>query len=290
MTLFVQLLSGIQIGSIYALVALGYSIVYGIVRLINFAHGDIIMMGAYATWFCMTRLGLPIWASILFAIVFCSLLGMLIERIAYKPLRNSERISLLIVAIGISFFLQNVVQLLFKPDPRMMPNFFAGSLSFMGITFPRVTLVVIVVSALLMLGLTLLIKNTRMGKAMRAVSEDKDAAQLMGIDINAIISFSFGVGSALAAVASVLYVSTYSQISPTMGSMLGLKAFVAAVLGGIGSIPGAVLGGFFIGVAESFTKGYLSSRLADAVVFSILIVVLLIKPTGILGSNASEKV
>ena len=290
MTLFNQLLNGIQIGSIYALVALGYSMVYGIVRLINFAHGDIIMVGAYATWFLLTRMGLPVWASIICAIVFCALLGMFIEKVAYKPLRNAARISLLITAIGISFFLQNFVQLIFSADPRVLPNFFEGAVPLFGTTIPLVTIVVIVVSICLMLGLTQLVKKTKIGKAMRAVSEDQDAAQLMGISLNTTISFTFGIGSALAAVASILYISSYSQISPTMGSMLGIKAFVAAVLGGIGSIPGAVMGGLLIGVTESLTKGYISSRLADAVVFSILIIVLLIRPSGILGVRSNEKV
>ena len=290
MILFNQLLNGIQIGSIYALVALGYSMVYGIVRLINFAHGDIIMVGAYTVWFLLTRLGFPVWASMVLAVVFCAFLGMFIEKIAYKPLRNSARISLLITAIGISFFLQNLVQLLFKADPRVLPNFFEGTVRVFGISLPLVTLVVIAVSFCLMVGLTLMVNKTRIGKAMRAVSEDHDAAQLMGISIDTTISFTFGVGSALAAGAAILYVSSYSQISPTMGSMLGIKAFVAAVLGGIGSIPGAVMGGLLIGIMESLTKGYISSRLADAVVFSVLIIVLLIRPTGILGIRSSEKV
>jgi len=290
MTLFNQLLNGIQIGSIYALVALGYSMVYGIVRLINFAHGDIIMVGAYTTWFLLTRLGFPVWGSVVSAIVFCALLGIFIEKVAYKPLRNSARISLLITAIGISFFLQNLVQLLFKADPRVMPNFFEGTVPLFGTSMPLVTVVVIVVSACLTAGLTQLVNKTKIGKAMRAVSEDQDAAQLMGININTTISFTFGIGSALAAVAAILYVSSYSQISPTMGSMLGIKAFVAAVLGGIGSIPGAVMGGLLIGVMESLTKGYISSRLADAVVFTVLIIVLLIRPTGILGKRSNEKV
>ena len=290
MTLFNQLLNGIQIGSIYALVALGYSMVYGIVRLINFAHGDIIMVGAYTTWFLLTRLGFPVWGSVVSAIVFCALLGIFIEKVAYKPLRNSARISLLITAIGISFFLQNLVQLLFKADPRVMPNFFEGTVPLFGTSMPLVTVVVIVVSVCLTAGLTQLVNKTKIGKAMRAVSEDQDAAQLMGININTTISFTFGIGSALAAVAAILYVSSYSQISPTMGSMLGIKAFVAAVLGGIGSIPGAVMGGLLIGVMESLTKGYISSRLADAVVFTVLIIVLLIRPTGILGKRSNEKV
>ena len=270
--------------------ALGYSMVYGIVRLINFAHGDIIMIGAYTTWFMLTRANCPVWLSVIIAIVFCAALGMFIEKVAYKPLRKSERISLLITAIGVSFLLQNLIQLIFKADPRMLPNFFEGTISFLGVSIPLVTVVVIAVSVILMIILTLIVSKTKIGKAMRAVSEDNEIAQLMGIDINGVISFTFGIGSALAAVASVLYVSSYSRISPTMGSMLGLKAFVAAVLGGIGSIPGAVMGGLLIGIAESLAKGYISSRLADAIVFAILIIVLLIKPTGFLGASTREKV
>lgn len=285
-----QLINGIQIGSIYALVALGYSMVYGIVKLINFAHGDIIMMGSYAVWFFIARLNLPPAVSIILSILFCALLGVTIEKVAYKPLRNSPRISLLITAIGISFLLQYGMQLIFTPNPRMFTNLFPGQLSLGSFNISNATLVTICVSIVMMVLLTLLVNHSKMGKAMRAVSEDNEAAQLMGINVNNTISFTFAIGSALAAVAAVLYCCSYQQIEPTMGSMLGLKAFVAAVLGGIGSIPGAVLGGVLIGIAESFTKGYLSSALADAVVFGILILVLLIKPAGILGRNVREKV
>lgn len=290
MKFVLQLLNGVQIGAIYALVALGYSMVYGIVRLINFAHGEIIMLGAYATWYLMVRAGANAWVAILFAIVFCAAVGMLIEKVAYKPLRKSARISLLITAIGISLFLQNAIQLLFSADTRMFQSVVSGTITIGGHNFSMVTLVTIVVSIVLMVALTLLVNKTKIGKAMRAVSQDRDAAQLMGIDVNMTISFTFAIGSALAAIAAVLYCCAYSQIKPTMGSMFGLKAFVAAVLGGIGSIPGAVLGGFLIGVSESLTKGYISSQLSDAVVFGILIVVLLIRPSGILGSNVNEKV
>ncbi len=285
-----QLINGIQIGSIYALVALGYSMVYGIVKLINFAHGEIIMIGSYVAWYLIARIEMPAWASILVSIVFCALFGILIEKVAYKPLRKAARISLLITAIGISLLLQNLAQLIFSANPRMFPNLFDGSVELGGWKISFATIVTIAVSVVIMIGLTFLVNNTKMGKAMRAVSEDNEAAQLMGINVNHTISFTFGVGSALAAVAAVLYCCSYSQITPTMGSLLGLKAFVAAVLGGIGSIPGAVLGGFCIGIAESLTKGFISSQLADAVVFGILIVVLLIKPTGILGRRVSEKV
>lgn len=285
-----QVLNGIQIGSIYALVALGYSMVYGIVKLINFAHGEIIMVGSYCIWYTITRLNLPPALAILFSIVFCALLGMAIEKVAYKPLRKSARISLLITAIGISFFLQNLVQLIFSPNPRMFVNIFPGFVEVGGLNISIATIVTIVVSIIMMILLTILVNRTKMGKAMRAVSEDNDAAQLMGININNTISFTFGIGSALAAVAAVLYCCSYAQITPTMGSMLGIKAFVAAVLGGIGSIPGAVLGGFLIGLAESLTKAYISTNLTDAIVFGILIAVLLFKPAGILGRRTNEKV
>ena len=285
-----QLINGIQIGSIYALVALGYSLVYGIVRLLNFAHGEIIMVGSYFVFYLISRAGLSPFIAVPLTIVFCALLGVVIEKLAYKPLRGAARISLLITAIGISLLLQNLVQLIFTPNPRMFKNLFPGQLSIGEFDISVVTIVTIAVSVVMMVLLPLLVHKTRMGKSMRAVSEDTEAAQLMGININTTISFTFAIGSALAAVAAVLYCSSYSQINPMMGSMLGLKAFVAAVLGGIGSIPGAVLGGFVIGIVESFTKAYISSTLADAIVFGILIVVLLIKPAGILGKNTHEKV
>ncbi len=290
MTLLYQLINGIQIGSIYALVALGYSMVYGIVKLINFAHGDIIMVGAYCTWYLMAKVNAPAWAAVIFAVVFCALMGMSIEKIAYKPLRKSARISLLITAIGISFLLQNLAQIIFTANPRMFTNIFSGMITIGDQRVSAATVVTIIISIIIMIGLSLLVNKTKIGKAMRAVSEDNEAAQLMGINVNNTISFTFALGSALAAIAAVLYCCSYSQISPTMGSMLGLKAFVAAVFGGIGSLPGAMIGGLCIGLAESLTKGYISSKLADAVVFGILILVLLIKPTGILGRKQSEKV
>lgn len=290
MTFLYQLINGVQVGAIYALVALGYSMVYGIVRLINFAHGEIIMVGAYAVWFLVARLLLPAWLAVILAIVFCAALGMTIEKVAYKPLRNSARISLLITAIGISFLLQNLAQLVFTANPRMFTNLFPGTVSLGAMGVPLATVVTILVSVVLMVGLTFLVSRTKVGRSMRAVSEDKATAELMGINVNNTISFTFGLGSGLAAIAAVLYCCSYSQISPTMGSMLGLKAFVAAVLGGIGSLPGAMLGGLLIGIFESLTKAYVSSKLADAVVFGILIIVLLIKPVGILGRGVREKV
>ncbi|MFA6948170.1 MAG: branched-chain amino acid ABC transporter permease [Eubacteriales bacterium] len=290
MTLIYQLINGLQLGAIYALVALGYSMVYGIVQLINFAHGDIIMVGAYVSWYIIAKMNAPAWVSVVAAIVFCALFGILIEKVAYKPLRRSARISLLITAIGISLLLENTSQLIFTANPRMFTNIFSGAINIGERSVSYATLVTIVISVLIMIGLTVLVSKTKIGRAMRAVSEDNAAAQLMGINVNNTISFTFGLGSALAAVAAILYCCSYQQISPTMGSMLGLKAFVAAVLGGIGSMPGAMIGGLCIGIAEALTKGYISSQLSDAVVFGILIIVLLLKPTGILGRSDKEKV
>lgn len=286
-----QLMNGLQSGSVYALVALGYSMVYGIIRLLNFAHGDIIMVGAYTAWLLMANFGRsPILATIA-AIITCTILGVIIEKVAYKPLRQAPRLSLLITAIGISFFLENAAQLIFgagaKPVPTIIdvPPVVVGSVSMSG-----TAIVTIIVSLISMVLLNLLIKKSKMGKAMRAVSEDTGTAQLMGISVNKTISFTFAVGSALAGIGSVLYCAAYPQASPTMGSMLGLKAFVAAVLGGIGSIPGAMIGGFAIGIAEAIASAIGLSVWKDAVVFAILIVVLIVKPTGIMGKNLQEKV
>ncbi len=284
-----HLINGIHVGSIYALVALGYSMVYGIIKLINFAHGDVIMVGAYVAWFTISSLGLPVWVGIVLSIVFCSVLGVVIEKVAYKPLRGNARISLLITAIGISLLLQNVAQLLFKSNPKPFPAFISGSIKVFGLKIDVTTIVTIIVSVGMMIGLTFLVNKTKIGRAMRAVSEDTEAAQLMGVNVNNTISFTFAVGSALAAVAALLYCCSYSQVKPTMGSLLGLKAFVAAVLGGIGSIPGAVVGGFCLGIAEVLIKS-VNSQLADAIVFGILIITLIIKPTGIFGKNLAEKV
>ena len=285
-----HLIYGLQLGAIYALVALGYSMVYGIIRLINFAHGDIIMVASFVVWYLIARLNVPVWLSILICVAFTSLLGVAIEKLAYKPLRHSARISLLITAIGISFFLQNAAQLIFGADPVMFENLLPGNLSLGSLTVSRVSVIIICVSIVLMIALVLLVNKTRMGRAMRAVSEDESTAALMGINVNTTISFAFALGSALAAVAAILYSCAYTQISPTMGGMLGLKAFVAAVLGGIGSIPGAMLGGILIGICETLTKAYISSSFADAIVFGILIVVLIIRPSGLLGVKTKEKV
>ena len=288
---FSQLFNGLQTGSVYALVALGYSMVYGIILLLNFAHGDIIMVGAYTAFYAMTTFHLHPLVSVLLAIIASTALGVLIEKVAYTPLRQAPRLSLLITAIGISFLLENGAQLLFGADTKSMDPMITGSITFAGgINISYAALMTIVVSVVVMLLLTILVQKTKLGKAMRAVSEDMGAAQLMGISLNKTISFTFAVGSALAGNGSILYLCAYPQASPTMGSMLGLKAFVAAVLGGIGSIPGAMIGGFAIGLLEALVSAIGLSVWKDGVVFAILILVLLIRPTGILGRKTMEKV
>lgn len=290
-TIISQIINGLQSGSIYALVALGYSMVYGIIMLLNFAHGDIIMVGAYVTWYSMTAFSLHPLLAALLATAACTLLGVLIEKVAYTPLRSAPRISLLITAIGISFLLENVAQLVIGAGAKSVPTIISGSpFTFGSVKISLTASVTIVVSVIAMAGLTFLVQNTKMGKAMRAVSEDMGAAQLMGIGLNRTISFTFAIGSALAGIGSVLYTCAYPQASPTMGAMLGLKAFVAAVLGGIGSIPGAMIGGFAIGLAESLVSAAGLSVWKDGVVFAILIVVLVVKPTGIMGRVMQEKV
>ncbi|MBQ7523582.1 MAG: branched-chain amino acid ABC transporter permease [Oscillospiraceae bacterium] len=287
---FSQLVNGLQLGSIYALVALGYSMVYGIILLLNFAHGDIIMVGAYTVYYSMTMFGFHPIVSVLLAIVISTLLGVTIEKVAYTPLRSAPRLSLLITAIGISFLLENGAQLLFGADTKSMNVLISGSVQIGSTNLSLAAIVTIAVSVVAMIILTILVQKTKLGKAMRAVSEDMGSAQLMGISLNRTISFTFAVGSALAGIGSVLYLCAYPQASPTMGSMLGLKAFVAAVLGGIGSIPGAMIGGFAIGLLEALASAVGLSTWKDAVVFSILIVVLIVKPTGILGRKITEKV
>ena len=288
-----QVINGLHVGSIYALIALGYTMVYGIVRLINFAHGDIIMVGAYALLVLVTMLGLPMWLSAILGVFVCMAFGVTIERVAYRPLRqrNAPRISALITAIGVSFLLENSFQLIFTANYRPFPSIFPTTpLQLGSIKLAMGTIVTIVVVLALMVLLTLLVQTTRTGKAMRAVSEDTDAAKLMGVNVNTTISITFAVGSALAAVGSLLYCAAYPRVDPLMGSLLGIKAFTAAVLGGIGIMPGAMIGGFLMGVAESLTKGYLSTELADAVVFGILILILLVKPSGLMGRVQREKV
>ena len=287
---FSQLINGLSLGSIYALIALGYSMVYGIILLLNFAHGDIIMAGAYMTFYAITSFHLHPLLSVVLAVAVSTLLGVVIEKVAYTPLRSAPRLSLLITAIGVSFLLENGAQLLFGADTKSMDIMVSGNLTLGSVNISLAALITIVVSVVAMIALTFLVQRTKLGKAMRAVSEDMGAAQLMGINLNRTISFTFAVGSALAGIGSVLYLCAYPQASPTMGSMLGLKAFVAAVLGGIGSIPGAMIGGFAIGLAEALVSAAGLSVWKDGVVFAILIVVLLVKPTGILGHPMTEKV
>ena len=286
-----QLVNGVQIGSVYALVAIGYTMVYGIAKMINFAHGDIIMVGSYVALIFFQSSGLPVWGVIAATAAVSAVLGVTIERLAYKPLRGGSRMSALITTIGVSLMLQNGFLLLFGSSPRPFPNHFTGEgFTLGGVTVSRLTAITLVVTVVLMVLLPLFVNRTRVGKAMRAVSEDQGAAQLMGINIDTSISITFAIGSALAAVAAVLYSSTYPLINPYMGSMLGLRAFIAAVIGGIGVIPGAMIGGFIIGIAEALIKRYISSAMADAIVFALLIIMLLVKPSGLLGRNEREKV
>ena len=286
-----QLINGLHVGSIYALIALGYTMVYGIIKLINFAHGDIIMVGAYTAVITLVSLNWSPVAALIAAIVVCVLLGLTIERVAYKPLRSSPRISSLITAIGVSMLLQNAALLLFGAQPRPFPIVLkVEPLRFGGLQISFITLLTLGVTALLMIGLQAFVHNSKPGKAMRAASEDYATAQLMGINVNNTISLTFAIGSALAAIGAYLYVMAYPAVSPTMGSLPGLKAFIAAVLGGIGIIPGAMLGAFVLGIAESLAKAYISSQMSDAVVYFILILVLLFKPTGLMGKPSGEKV
>ncbi len=287
-----QLINGLQVGSIYALIALGYSMVYGIIRLLNFAHGDIIMVGGYIALLIISAQVSPA-VAVIAAIVGCVVLACVIEKAAYTPLRAAPRISLLITAIGVSYFLENMAQLIMGADPIAFPNTaIIPSVTFKlgALNVSLTTIVTLVVAVISMSVLTLLVQKTKMGKAMRAVSEDMGAAQLMGININATISFTFAIGAALAGIGAILYCCKYPQVKPTTGYLLGLKAFVAAVLGGIGSIPGAMLGGLAIGIAEVVVTALGYSTWTDAVVFAILIVVLLVKPTGFMGADVREKV
>lgn len=285
-----QLINGLQTGSVYALVALGYSMVYGIIKLLNFAHGDIIMVGAYMVYYAIATFALPPLVAALLAVGVSTLLGVLIEKVAYTPLRSSPRLSLLITAIGVSFLLENGAQLVFGADQKSMRPMIPGTFRMGKIMVSMAAVVTILVSVAIMAALSFVVNKTKAGKAMRAVSEDMGAAQLMGISLNRTISMTFAIGSALAGIGSVFYLCAYPQASPTMGSMLGIKAFVAAVLGGIGSIPGAMLGGFIIGILEAMVAAIGLSMWKDAAVFFILIVVLLFKPTGFLGRKMQEKV
>ena len=293
MTFLTHLINGISLGSVYAIIALGYTMVYGIAKMLNFAHGDVIMVGAYVCFFAVSSYHLPPILGVLVAMALCTVLGIVIERLAYKPLRQAASLAVLITAIGVSYFLQNGAQLLWGSNNKMFPAIIPGdgiSLFDGELHISSATIVTVLACVVIMIALTWFTGNTRMGKAMRAVSEDKGAAQLMGINVNTTISVTFAIGSALAAVAGVLYMSSYPILVPTTGSMPGIKAFTAAVFGGIGSIPGALLGGILLGVIEIFAGAYISTQLANAIVFLVLIIVLLVKPTGLLGKKIREKV
>lgn len=288
---FTQLLNGLQLGSIYALVALGYTMVYGIILLLNFAHGDIIMAGAYISWIAMAQLGMHPALAALLSIVGCMALGVAIDKIAYAPLREAPRLSVLITAIGVSYFLESGSQLIFGADAKVVPAFVnLTTVSFGSVTLSLTAILTVAITCISTIVLTFLVQKTRLGKAMRAVSEDMGAARLMGVNVNSTISFTFAVGSALAGIGAILYSMAYHQATPTMGIMLGTKAFVAAVLGGIGSIPGAVVGGLVVGFVEVSVAALGLSVWQDAVVFLLLIVVLVVKPTGLLGHAVTEKV
>ena len=305
LTLMDYLIRGLSLGSIYAIIALGYTMVYGIAKMLNFAHGDVIMVGAYICFFTMNRVGAmfdpekqalaaavaPALAGVLLSMVVCTVLGVVIEGLAYKPLRQAPSLAVLITAIGVSYFLQNAAQLLWTSSPKYFsPIVGSGQVQAGPLTISHVILVTIVACVVIMLALTFFTNKTKMGKAMRAVSEDKGAAQLMGINVNRTISMTFAIGSALAAIAGVLLCSAYPTLTPTTGSMPGIKAFTAAVFGGIGSIPGALLGGLLLGIIEIFASAYISTQLSTAVVFGVLIVILLVKPAGLLGKTVREKV
>ena len=285
------LISGLSLGSIYALIALGYTMVYGIAKMLNFAHGDIIMVGAYAVITAVFTMGLPPFIAILISIALCALLGIVIEFLAYRPLRQAQPLAVLITAIGVSYLLQNLALLIYGSEQKAFPTIVAlPTVHIGGVYIDGITLATLVVTAVIMVALSLFINKTRMGKAMRAVSEDKEAVELMGISVNRTITVTFAIGSALAGVAAIFYGAAYTYIRPTTGAMPGIKAFTAAVFGGIGSIPGAMLGGILLGVIEQLSKTYISTLWADAIVFGVLVVVLVVKPTGLLGKKISEKV
>ena len=293
MTFLSNLINGISLGSVYAIIALGYTMVYGIAKMLNFAHGDVIMVGAYISFCATSYLHLPPIVSVLIAMIVCTILGIVIEGLAYKPLRKASSLAVLITAIGVSYFLQNAALLIWGSAPKTFTSLvpidsfalFGGKL----IITPE-SIITVLSCIVIMIALTLFTRKSKMGKAMRAVSEDKDAAELMGINVNVTISLTFAIGSALAAIAGVLLCSAYPVLIPTTGSMPGIKAFTAAVFGGIGSIPGAMIGGILLGIIEIFSKSYISTNLSDAIVFAVLIIVLLVKPTGLLGKKITEKV
>ena len=294
MSFLTYIINGISLGSIYALIALGYTMVYGIAKMLNFAHGDVIMIGAYTTFTVCSTLGLPPVIGILLSVIVCTVLGVLIERIAYKPLRKAaSSLAVLITAIGVSYFLQNIALLIFGANAKVFTSVVSfGSLSLAGgqLIITGESIVTIITCIVIMIFLVLFINKSKAGQAMLAVSEDKGAAQLMGINVNSTIALTFAIGSALAAIAGVLLCSSYPTLSPSTGAMPGIKAFVAAVFGGIGSIPGAFIGGILLGIIQIFATAYISSQMADAIVFAVLIIVLLVKPAGLFGKNIQEKV
>ena len=293
MTAFLRfLINGISLGSVYAIIALGYTVVYGIAKMLNFAHGDVIMVGGYIAFCGIQAWGLPPLIAILVAMAVCTVLGVTIEGLAYRPLRQAASLAVLITAIGMSYLLQNLALMIWGSNPKSFPRTFinSGTLNIGAFSISGATVITILASVVIMVSLTLFTSKTKMGKAMRCVSEDRGAAELMGINVNRTISTAFAIGSALAAIAGVLLCSSYPILQPTTGSMPGIKAFTAAVFGGIGSIPGAMLGGVLLGVIEIFGKAYISTELGDAIVFAVLIVVLLVKPSGLLGKPVREKV
>ena len=293
MSFLSYLINGISLGSVYAIIALGYTMVYGIAKMLNFAHGDIIMVGAFSAFTVISTLGMPPVLGVLASIIVCTVLGVTIERIAYKPLRGASPLAVLITAIGVSYFLQNLALLIFGSNTKQFTSVVSLptlKLADGALSISAVTIITILTCIVVMVALTSFINKTKMGQAMLAVSEDNGAATLMGINVNGTIALTFAIGSALAAVAGVLYCSAYPNLSPYTGAMPGIKAFVAAVFGGIGSIPGAFIGGIILGVIEALSKAYISSQLSDAIVFAVLIVVLLVRPTGILGKKINEKV
>ena len=293
MEFLANLINGMSLGSVYAIIALGYTMVYGIAKMLNFAHGDIIMVGAYICFCAVSYLGLPVIAGILLSVVGCTVLGIVIERLAYKPLRSAPSLNVLITAIGVSYFLQNAALIIMGSDPKsfsMILSLPALHLFDGRLTISATAVITILACVAIMVALTMFTGRTKMGKAMRACSEDRDAAQLMGINVNSTISMVFAIGSGLAAIAGVLMCAAYPTLMPTPGSMPGIKAFTAAVFGGIGSIPGALLGGLLMGIIEIFAKAYISTQLSDAVMFVVLIIVLLFKPAGLLGKEIREKV